>query len=84
MSSYLTFTSPTVDDPQRPPVAPLETDEFQYLATALVQRLREGSMPPDDAYWWARALCAEPYMKDNPDAGEPSLRPYVEAQCRVA
>jgi hypothetical protein len=84
MSSYLTFTSPTVDDLHRRPLALLETDEFQFLAMALVQRLREGSMPPDDAYWWTRALCAEPYMRDNPDAGEPARPCAADSQCRVA
>jgi hypothetical protein len=63
MSSYLTFTSPTITEPNVRPLAGFEPDEFQYMALALVQRLREGSMPPDDAYWWARALCAEPYMQ---------------------
>jgi hypothetical protein len=65
MATHLTFTSPTTDG-----VAPrhhafsFEFDEFQSLSTALVQRLREGSMPPDDAYWWARSLCSEAYLKE--------------------
>jgi hypothetical protein len=87
MSSHLTFTSPTNDDLQRRPLAFLEPEEFLYMATALVQRLKEGSMPPDDAYWWTRALCAEPYLRlrTNPSTGEPFTgRPEAEWQCRVA
>ena len=48
----------------------------QSLSMALVQRLREGSMPPDDAYWWARALCSEAYLKEE--------APELAEQCRVA
>jgi len=65
MATHLTLTSSTTDG-----VAPrhhalsFEFDEFQSLSAALVQRLREGSMPPDDAYWWARALCSEAYVKE--------------------
>jgi hypothetical protein len=41
-----------------PPVArpPFEREELASTATALVQRLREGSLPPDDAYWWGRIV----------------------------
>ena len=85
MSSYLTFTSPTIDDLKRRPIAGFEPDEFQYMALALVQRLREGSMPPDDAYWWTRALCAEPFMRAFPDIDVVLAdQPQVERQCRVA
>jgi hypothetical protein len=74
MASHLTFTSSTVDDhPGRWQASSPGPEEFQCLANALVQRLREGSMPPDDAYWWTRALCAEPFMKE----------PLAE-YCRVA
>ena len=31
--------------------------EFESLANSVVMRVREGSLPPDDAYWWARAVC---------------------------
>ena len=77
MATYLTFTNSTTDG-----IAPrgnglsFEFDEFQSLSTALVQRLREGSMPPDDAYWWTRALCAEAYLRED-------LADIAE-QCRVA
>jgi hypothetical protein len=85
MSSYLTFTSPTLDDTNVRPLAGFEPDEFQYMALALVQRLRERSIPPDDAYWWTRALCAEPYMRTFPDISEVLVdRPFIEQQCRVA
>jgi hypothetical protein len=77
MATHLTFTSSTSDGaaPRRN-VFSFEFDEFQSLSTALVQRLREGSMPPDDAYWWTRALCAEAYMKEE--------APEFAEQCRVA
>jgi hypothetical protein len=77
MASYLTLTSSTTDGvPPRHHALSFEFDEFQSLSTALIQRLRDGSMPPDDAYWWTRALCAEAYMReDYADLAE---------QCRVA
>jgi hypothetical protein len=85
MSSYLTLTSPTTDDPKRPLIDTLERDEFEYLAMAFVQRLREGSMPPDDAYWWTRALCAEQYMRTFPDIDDVLAdQTQAERQCRVA
>ena len=64
MATHLTFTSSTTDGaaPRRHALS-FEFDEFRTLATALVQRLKEGSMPPDDAYWWARSLCSEAYLK---------------------
>jgi hypothetical protein len=77
MASYLNFTSSSADGAvPRHHALPFEFDEFQSLSTALVQRLREGSMPPDDAYWWTRALCAEAYMRE--DFGD------IAEQCRVA
>ena len=77
MASYLTFTNSSTDGPApRHQGLSFEFDEFQSLSTALVQRLREGSMPPDDAYWWTRALCAEAYLRE--DFGD------IAEQCRVA
>jgi hypothetical protein len=77
MATHLTFTTPTNDGAtaQRRAFS-FEFDEFQSLSMALVQRLKDGSMPPDDAYWWTRALCAEAYIRE--DAAD-----LVE-QCRVA
>jgi hypothetical protein len=79
MASYLTFTSSTNDGAARRHALSFEFDEFQSLSAALVQRLREGSLPPDDAYWWTRALCAEAYIRE--DAAE--IIEQIE-QCRVA
>ena len=65
MATHLTFTSSTTDGPaHRHHALSFEFDEFQSLSTALVQRLKEGSLPPDDAYWWARSLCSEAYLKE--------------------
>ena len=77
MASYLTFTGSSNDGavPRRQSLS-FEFDEFQSLSTALVQRLREGSLPPDDAYWWTRALCSEAYMRED-------FADFAE-QCRVA
>ena len=77
MATYLNFTSSSIDaaSPRRHALS-FEFDEFQSLSSALIQRLREGSMPPDDAYWWTRALCAEAYLRE--DLGE------LAEQCRVA
>ena len=76
MSSYLPINSSTIDEATRRNAAALgDFDEFQCLATALCQRLKEGSMPPDDAYWWARTLCAEPYLR---------ATAYVDEHRRVA
>lgn len=32
---------------------------MEHIGRALAQRLREVSMPPDDAYWWARIVAHE-------------------------
>ena len=65
MATHLTFTSSTTDGAApRHHALSFEFDEFQSLSTALVQRLKEGSLPPDDAYWWARSLCSEAYLKE--------------------
>ena len=77
MATHLTFTGSTTDGPAtRNRTLSFEFDEFRSLSTSLVQRLKEGSMPPDDAYWWARALCSEAYMKEE--------APEFAEQCRVA
>ena len=77
MATHLTFTNSTTDSPApRQHTLSFEFDEFRSLSTALVQRLKEGSMPPDDAYWWARALCSEAYLK--------AEAPEFAEQCRVA
>jgi len=65
MATHLTFTGPTTDGGTvRPHAFSFGFDEFQSLSTALVQRLKDGSMPPDDAYWWTRSLCSEAYLRD--------------------
>lgn len=33
--------------------------EFDSLCGALVRRLRNDTLPPDEAYWWTRILFAE-------------------------
>jgi len=78
MATHLTFTSSTTDSGAAPRhrTFSFEFDEFQSLSNALVQRLKEGSMPPDDAYWWARSLCSEAYVKEE--------APEFAEQCRVA
>jgi hypothetical protein len=77
MATHLTFTPSTNDGAQaRRHAFSFEFEEFQSLSTALVQRLKEGSLPPDDAYWWTRTLCSEAYLKED-------FADLVE-QCRVA
>jgi len=74
MATHLPFTSSTTDgqSPGRHGLS-FEFDEFRSLSAALVQRLKEGSMPPDDAYWWARVLCSEAYLKEEaPEFAEQS------------
>ena len=34
----------------------MDLAEARFIAIALVQRLRERSIPPDDAFWWARII----------------------------
>jgi hypothetical protein len=65
MATHLTLTSSTTDGQSsgRHGLS-FEFDEFRSLSAALVQRLKDGSMPPDDAYWWARVLCSEAYLKE--------------------
>ena len=76
MATHLPFTTSTDDSATRRPALSFEFDEFQSLAGALVLRLKEGSLPPDDAYWWTRTLCAEAYMREE--------APALAERCRVA
>jgi len=77
MATHLTFTNSITDDvDSRHHGYSFEFDEFQSLAGALVLRLKEGSLPPDDAYWWTRTLCAEAYMREE--------APALAEHCRVA
>ena len=64
MASHLTFTSPTITDGLRWGTSSPEREEFECLANSLVQRLKDGSLPPNDAYWWTQVLCAEPFMRE--------------------
>lgn len=46
----------------RPPgvsVQPDDLNEARYIALGVLVRLREDSLPPDDAYAWARILWHE-------------------------
>lgn len=36
---------------------PIDEEEAVEVAQALVVRVTEGSIPPDDAYWWTRIVC---------------------------
>jgi hypothetical protein len=38
---------------------PFAREEFDALACSLCRRVKEGSLPPDDAYWWVRMLCSD-------------------------
>jgi hypothetical protein len=42
-----------VPDRARPP---FDVEELERIATALGQRVKDGSMPPGDAYWWTRII----------------------------
>lgn len=33
--------------------------EYAALCTSIRDRLRSGTLPADEAYWWARILCDE-------------------------
>jgi hypothetical protein len=33
--------------------------EYEAFSDAFCRRLREGSLPPDEAYWWTRVLVWE-------------------------
>ena len=76
MATHLNFTTTDENPAPRHHALSFEFDEFRTLSAALVQRLKDGSMPPDDAYWWARALCSEAYLKEE--------APEYAEQCRVA
>jgi hypothetical protein len=34
-------------------------DEFVAVCESLGQRLLDGTMPPDEAYWWTRIVASE-------------------------
>ena len=33
--------------------------EYDALCSTIERRLRDGSLPPNEAYWWARIICGE-------------------------
>ena len=38
---------------------PLAEEEFDAVSQLICLRIQDGSMPPDDAYWWTRVLVAD-------------------------
>jgi hypothetical protein len=48
--------------------------EHDALCAAIVERLRDGSLPPDEAYWWTRIACsaAMTRLSDRCRTGEPN------------
>ncbi len=62
------------------PAWPSPTDawgEDDYIAMALVQRLRENSIPPDDAKAWTRILCCAVWTSREPPPIDPVPCPDV-------
>jgi hypothetical protein len=47
--------------------------EFDSLCAAIIQRLQNGSLPPDEAYWWSRIACSTALtrLSDRCRTGEP-------------
>jgi hypothetical protein len=43
--------------------------EFDSLCDALRERLLSNTIPPDDAYWWARIACEEAAGANLSDSG---------------
>jgi hypothetical protein len=38
---------------------PLAEEEFEAISNLICLRIQDGTMPPDDAYWWTRVLVAD-------------------------
>lgn len=38
---------------------PFAEEEFDAVCRSICRRIKEGSIPPDDAYWWTRVLFAD-------------------------
>ena len=45
---------------------PDRLSEFEQVAASVSWRVIEGSLPPDDAYWWARIVCEMARKLDAP------------------
>ncbi len=39
---------------------PFAEEEYDVVSRSICDRIRAGTLPPDDAYWWTRALVADP------------------------
>jgi hypothetical protein len=61
--------------------------EYDALCGSLTRRLREGTLPPDEAYWWTRIVCsaATTRLSDHCCAGEPDPTSCeLDCRCSVA
>jgi hypothetical protein len=56
-SSSSTLAGPAAPDPEH--FHAYAHAEFDSLCGAVIRRLRNDTLPPDEAYWWTRILFAE-------------------------
>jgi hypothetical protein len=64
-----------------------QADEAMAMSKAVVRRIKEGSIPPDDAYWWTRILVAEYESMECNDADGGESEPettQMPAGCAIA
>ncbi len=52
--------SASVGNPQARALPPFAEEEYAAVCKSICERIRQGTLPPDDAYWWTRALVADP------------------------
>lgn len=55
---------------------PLAEEEFDAVSHLICLRIQDGSMPPDDAYWWTRVLVADAVcalMRNGPDSDDAGI-----------
>lgn len=38
---------------------PFAEEEYDVVSRSICDRIRAGTLPPDDAYWWTRVLIAD-------------------------
>ncbi len=62
-----------------PWLPPFAEEEYAAVSDTLCRRIQDGTMPPDDAYWWTRvqyadAVCAMLRDVSRPDRLVPAAR----------
>jgi len=69
-----------------PWLPPLAEEEYEAVAESICRRIQDGTMPPDDAYWWTRVLFADAVctMMRQDDRSARDAAPATTTSCPAA